>query len=67
MLPALIIMQHALITSSYIDFYNSLQYTFFSFSNNFFSITQLKQYNLLRVRRSLLKKYFTERNLTFES
>ena len=30
-------------TSSYIDFYNSLQYTFFIFTNNFFSILQLKQ------------------------
>ena len=32
-----------LITSSYIDFYNPLQYTFFIFINNFFFITQLKQ------------------------
>ena len=34
-----------LITSSYIDFYNSLKYTFFVFSSNFFCITQLKQQN----------------------
>ena len=32
-----------LITSSYIDFYNPLQYTFLIFINNFFCITQLKQ------------------------
>ena len=32
-----------LIASSYIDFYNSLKYTFFIFTNNFFFITQLKQ------------------------
>ena len=32
-----------LITSSYIDFYNSLKYTFFIFTSNFFFITQLKQ------------------------
>ena len=32
-----------LITSSYIDFYNPLQYTIFIFTNNFFFITQLKQ------------------------
>ena len=32
-----------LITSSYIDFYNPLQYTFYIFTNNFFFITQLKQ------------------------
>ena len=32
-----------LITSSNIDFYNSLQDTFFIFTNNFFFITQLKQ------------------------
>ena len=31
-----------LTTSSYIDFYNPLQYTFYIFTNNFF-ITQLKQ------------------------
>ena len=33
-----------LITSSYIDFYNSLQYTFLIFTNRFF-IKQLKQEN----------------------
>ena len=32
-----------LITSSYIDFYNPLQYTIFIFTNSFFFITQLKQ------------------------
>ena len=32
-----------LITSSYIDFYNPLQYTFYIFTNNFFFIAQLKQ------------------------
>ena len=32
-----------LITLSYIDFYNPLQYTFLIFINNFFCITQLKQ------------------------
>ena len=32
----------ALITSSYIDFYYPLQYTFYIFTNNFFFITQLK-------------------------
>ena len=31
-----------LITSSYIDFYNPLQYTIFIFTNNFSFITQLK-------------------------
>ena len=31
------------IASSYTDFQNSLQYTFFIFANNFFSITQLEQ------------------------
>ena len=34
-----------LITSSYIDFYNPLQYTFYIFTNNFFFITQSKQQN----------------------
>ena len=38
-----IIVKHAFITSSYTDFQNSLQYTLFIFTNNFFSITQLKQ------------------------
>ena len=32
-----------LITSSHIDFYSPLQYTFFIFINNFSFITQLKQ------------------------
>ena len=48
-----------LITSSYIDFYNPLQYTFHIFTNKFFFITQLKQW---RVRRFPLIKYFTERD-----
>ena len=32
-----------MIASSYIDFYNPLQYTFFIFTSNLFFITQLKQ------------------------
>ena len=32
-----LLIQRALVTSSYIDFYNSLQYTFFISTNNFFS------------------------------
>ena len=32
-----------LIASSYIDFYNPLEHTFFIFINNFFFITQSKQ------------------------
>ena len=48
-----------LITLSYIDFYNPLQYTFHIFTNKFFFITQLKQW---RVRRFPLIKYFTERD-----
>ena len=32
-----------LITASYIDFYNPLQYKFYIFTENFFFITQLKQ------------------------
>ena len=39
--PYIILIYHALITLSYIDFNNSIQYTFFVFTSNFFSITQL--------------------------
>ena len=35
------ICERLLLCISYIDLYNSLQYTFFIFTNNFFSITQL--------------------------
>ena len=47
---------------AYTNFYSSLQYTFFIFTNNFFTIMQLKQENKWRVRWLLFKKYFTERN-----
>ena len=42
---------------TYIGFYNPLQCRFFIFTNNYFFITQLKQY-----RQFPLKKYFTGRN-----
>ena len=35
-----IIIQHALVTSLYNDFYNSLLHTFFIFTNGLFCITQ---------------------------
>ena len=47
---------------SYINFYNSLQYTFFIFTKQPLLYYAIKTVELRRMRRFLFKKYFTERN-----
>ena len=44
--------------STYTSFYNLLQYTFFIFTNNFFSITQLKKKELMMRDAAYFEKVF---------